>query len=208
MGIYYEIIGGAILTKAEFRRCIIISSIIALIFLIAASIFCVAMFNEYTFVSDDTTHISSGTVADVFFAVGSHQGVGLEMSDGNCFYLVYPWFARGLYKSIGYDIDELSNLLEERSIEYRRMNNHVWIVEIYVDDITIDNTKLTNEQTTATRFGIVIIGIMMAIVIGAIYIGYLKDKYVLYKRGERKRIKKLKRSLKLSKKWLCHSDTH
>ena len=199
MGIYYEIIGGAILTKAEFRRCIIISSIIALIFLISASIFCVAMFNEYTFVSDDTTHISSGTVADVFFAVGSDR-VGLEMSDGNCFYLVYPWFARGLYKSIGYDIDELSNLLEGRSIKYRRMNNHNWIVEIYVDDITIDNTKLTNEQTTVTRFGIVIIGIMMAIVIGAIYIGYLKDKYVLYKRGERKRIKKLKRSLKLSKK--------
>ncbi len=200
MGTYYEIIGGAILTKAEFRRCIIISSIIALIFLIAASIFCVAMFSEYTFVSDDTTYISSGTVTDVFISVGSHSGVGLEMSDGSCFYLVYPHFARGLYKSIGYDIDELSVLLERRSIEYRRMNNHDWIVEIYVDDITIDNTKLTNEQTTATRFGIVIIGIMMAIVIGAIYIGYLKDKYVLYKRGERKRIKKLKRSLKLSKK--------
>lgn len=197
---YYNIIGGAILTKAEFRRCIIISSIIALIFLIAASIFCVYMFNDYAFVNDDATHILSSTVTDVFISVGSHSGVGLEMLDGSCLYLVYPFFARGLYKSIGYDIDELSNLLEGRSIEYRRMNNHDWIVEIYVDDITIDNTKLTNEQTTATRFGIVIIGIMMAIVIGAIYIGYLKDKYVLYKRGERKRIKKLKRSLKLSKK--------
>ncbi len=199
MGNYYKIIRGAILSKTEFRRCIVISSIIALIFLIAALIFCVAMFDRYSMPNDDSTYMSKGTVADVYFAVGSNS-VWIEMVDSERLQLVYPWFARELYTTIGYDLNELSELLEGKSIKFRRMKEVPWIVEIYVDDIVIDNNKLTCEQTTATHACIVIIGIMTIIVVAIIYIWYLKDKYTLFKRAEKKRVKKLKRSLKLSEK--------
>lgn len=155
--------------------------------------FCVCLFIQYTKPNEDNTSTSSGTVADVYH--GGKKGVIVEMSSGDQLQLVYPNFSGELYSAIGYDLDELCELLEGEEIEYRRMNRLPWVTEIYVDDIVINNNELTNKQIIVSRIAIVIIGLIMLAFPICGDIAYTKSKYKQYKKAEKKRIRKSKRDL-------------
>ena len=182
------------MTKKVFRRHIIISSLLTVIAIALILIFCISMFNRYSKPSEKNTSIESGAVAEVYYAVGKNVVI-VEMSNGDQFQLVYPNFARELFSTIGYDLDELDELLKDNEIEYRRMSELPWIVEIYVDGLTINNNELTEKQIVATRIGIVILGIIMLVFSISGDVIYLKNKYKQYKKAEKKRVRKERRRL-------------
>ena len=182
------------MTKKDFIRRIIISSILTAIAIALIITFCILLFIQYTKPNEDNTSISSGTVADVYHG-GKKKGVIVEMSNGDLLQLVYPNFSSELYSAIGYDLDELCELLEGEEIEYRRMDRLPWITEIYVDDISINNNELTNKQIVVSRIAIVIIGLIMLAFLICGDIAYIKSKYKQYKKAEKKRIRKSKRDL-------------
>ena len=183
------------MTKKNFIRRIIISSVLTAIAVALIITFCVLMFAKYSYPSEENTSMASDTVADVYYASGK-KVVIVEMSNGDEFQLVYPNFPKELYATIGYDLDELYNLLIGKEIRYLRMDHLPWIVEIYVDDIVINNTELTNKQMVATRICIVIIGLIMLAFPICGDITYIKKLYRYYKKSEKKRARKARRSLK------------
>ena len=148
------------MTKKNFIRQIIISSVLTAIAIALIITFCVCLFIQYTQPNGDNTSISGGSVADVYHG-GKKKGVIVEMSNGDQLQLVYPNFSGELYSAIGYDLDELCELLEGEEIEDRRMDRLPWVTEIHVNDIVINNNELTNKQIVATRICIVIIGLIM-----------------------------------------------
>ena len=109
------------MTKSNFRKHIIISCFIAAIVLVAIILFCIIMFDKYSKPTEENTSIEIGTVADVYYATGT-KDIVLEMSDGKQLHLVYPWRAKDLYKAIGYDLDQLVELLEGENVKYRKMD--------------------------------------------------------------------------------------
>ncbi len=184
------------MTKNDFIRRIIISSIVTAIAIALISTFCVFSFIQYTNPNEENTSISSGAVADVYHG-GKHKGIIVEMSNGDQLQLVYPsYYSSELYSAIGYDLDDLCELLEGEETEYRRMDRLPWVVEIYVDDIVIDNNVLTVKQIIVSRIAIVILGAIMLAFPIAGEIAYIKSKYKLYKKAKKKRERKARRSLK------------
>ena len=119
------------MTKKNFIRRIIISSVLTAIAIALIITFCVCLFIQYTKPNGDNTSISGGSVADVYHG-GKKKGVIVEMSNGDQLQLVYPNFSGELYSAIGYDLNELCELLEGEEIEYRRMDRLPWVTEIHV----------------------------------------------------------------------------
>ena len=183
------------MTKKDFLRRIIISSILTAIAIALIITFCVLMFAKYSYPSEENTSTASDTVADVYYVTGKNVVI-VEMSNGDQFQLVYPNFAKELYATIGYDLDELCDLLKGKEIRYLQMDHLPWIVEIYVEDIVMNNTELTNKQIVATRICIVIIGLIMLAFPICGDITYIKKQYRYYKKSEKKRARKARRSLK------------
>ncbi len=183
------------MTKKDFIRRIIISSILTAIAIALILTFCISMFNRYSKPSVGNTSIESGIVADVYYAVGKDVVI-VEMSNGDQLQLVYPNFSSELYSAIGYDLDELYDLLKGKEIEYRRMSDLPWIVEIYVDGLSIDNNELTSKQIVASRIGIVIVGIITLAFPICGDVMYVKKQYRYYKKSEKSRARKARRDLK------------
>ena len=181
------------MTKKDYIWRMIISSILVVIAIALIITFCVLMFAKYSYPSEKNTSMASDTVADVYYAVGADVVI-VEMSEGKKFQLVYPNFQSELYSTIGYDLDELCDLLKGKEIRYLRMDHLPWIVEIYVEDIVINNTELTNKQIVATRIGIVIIGLIMLAFPICGDVAYIKKQYRCYKKSEKKRARKARRS--------------
>lgn len=178
------------MTKKNFIRRIVISSILTSIAIALVLTFCVLLFIQYTKPNEDNTSISSGAVADVYHG-GKKTGVVVEMSNGDQLQLVYPNFSGELYSAIGYDLDELCKLLEGEEIGYRRMDRLPWVTEIYVDDIVINNNELTNKQIIASRITIVIIGIIMLAFPISGDVVYVKSKYKQYKKQKKEIAKRM-----------------
>ena len=183
------------MTKKDYIWRMIISSILVVIAIALIITFCVLMFVRYSYPSEENTSMASDTVADVYYAVGADVVI-VEMSEGKKFQLVYPNFSGELYSAIGYDLDELCELLEGEEIEYRRMDRLPWVTEIHVNDIVINNTELTNKQIVAARICIVIIGLIMLAFPICGDVAYIKKQYRCYKKSEKKRARKARRSLK------------
>ena len=181
------------MTKKNFIRRIIISSVLTAIAVALIITFCVLMFAKYSYPSEENTSMASDTVADVYYVSGK-KVVIVEMSNGDQFLLVYPNFPKELYVTIGYDLDELCNLLTGKEIRYLQMDHLPWIVEIYVDDIVINNTELTNKQIIVSRIAIVIIGLIMLAFPICGDVAYIKKQYRCYKKSEKKRARKARRS--------------
>ena len=181
------------MTKSEFKKHIIVSSLLTVVAIAVIISFCVIMFDKYSKPSDDNTSVSSGTVADVYYSTRT-KDIVLEMSDGEQLHLVYPWRAKDLYKAIGYDLDQLVELLEGKNVKYRKMDKLPWVVEIHINDIVIDNNKMTCEEIDTTYVGIVIIGLIMLAFPVCGEVAYIKAKYKIYKKAEKKRIRKIKRN--------------
>ena len=179
--------------KKDFILRIVISSILTTIAIALIITFCVLMFAKYSNPREENTSMASDTVADVYYASGK-KVVIVEMSNGDQFLLVYPNFAKELYATIGYDLDELCNLQIGKEIRYLRMDHLPWIVEIYVDDIVIDNNVLTAKQMFATRIAIIIIGLIMLAFPICGDVAYIKKQYRCYKKSEKKRARKARRS--------------
>ena len=177
------------MTKKDFLRRIIISSILTAIAIALIITFCICLFIQYTEPNEDNTSISGGTVTDVYHG-GKNKGVIVEMSNTDQLQLVYPNFSSELYSAIGYDLDELCELLKGKEIEYRRMNRLPWVTEIYVDDIVINNTKLTNKQITVSRIAIVIIEIIMLAFPICGDVAYVQKQHKHYKKAEKRRARK------------------
>lgn len=186
---------GSYMTKNDFLRQIIISSILTAIAIALIITFCVLMFAKYSYPSEENTSMASDTVADVYYAVGADVVI-VETSEGKKFQLVYPNFESELYSTIGYDLDELCDLLKGKEIRYLRMDHLPWIVEIYVDDIVIDNNILTVKQINATRIGIVILGVITLAFPICGDVAYIKKQHKHYKKEEKKRARKARQSLK------------
>ena len=180
------------MTKSEFKKHIIVSSLLTVVAIAVIISFCVIMFDKYSKPSEENTSISSGTVADVYYASGRKEVV-LEMSDGEQFLLVCPWLPKDLYNAIGYDLDQLAELLEGQKVEYRKMDNLPWVVEIYINDIVIDNNKMTSEEIDTTYVGIVIIGLIMLAFPVCGEVAYIKAKHKIYKKAEKKRVRSARR---------------
>ena len=183
------------MTKKDFILRIVISSILTTIAIALIITFCVLMFAKYSNPREENTSMASDTVADVYYASGK-KVVIVEMSNGDEFQLVCPNFQKELYVTIGYDLDELCNLLKGKEIRYLRMDHLPWIVEIYVDDIVIDNNVLTAKQMFVTRIAIIIIGLIMLAFPICGDVAYIKKQYRCYKKSEKKRARKARRSLK------------
>ena len=183
------------MTKKDFIRQIILSSVLTAIAIALIITLCLYLFVQYTKPNEDNTSISSGTVVDIYFASGK-QVVIVKMSNGDQLQLVNPYFPDKLYSAIGYDLDELCELLEGEEIEYRLMDRLPWVTEIYVDDIVINNNELTNKQIIVSRIAIVIIGLIMLAFPICGDITYIKKQYRYYKKSEKKRARKARRSLK------------
>lgn len=183
------------MTKKDYIWRMIISSILVVIAIALIITFCVLMFAKYSYPSEENTSMASDTVADVYYASGK-KVVIVEMSNGDQFQLVYTNFAKELYATIGYDLDELCDLLKGKEIRYLRMDHLPWIVEIYVDDIVIDNNVLTAKQMSVTRIAIIIIGLIMLAFPICGDVMYIIKQYKYYKKSEKKRARKARRSLK------------
>lgn len=183
------------MTKKDFKRRIVISSILTAIAIALIITFYVCLFIQYTKPNEDNTSVSEGTVADVYHG-GRHKGVIVEMSNREQLQLVYPHFSNELYSTIGYDLDELCKLLEGEEIEYRRMDRLPWVTEIYVDGIVINNNELTNKEIIVSRIAIVLIGLITLAFPICGDAAYIKTQYRHYKKSEKKRIRKARRSLK------------
>lgn len=173
------------MTEAVFRKHVIISIAAVVAAIGAITAFCAIMFDKYSVPSEENTSVASNTVEEVYYATGI-ESVIIEMSDGEKFQLVCPGFQQELYSTIGYNLTQLSELLEGKEIEYRRMNKLSWIVEIYIDGITVSNKELTSKQITLTRIGMIILSlIMLTFPIGGAII-YIEGKYKLYIKAEKK----------------------
>ena len=157
------------------------------------------MFDKYSKPNEENTSFEIGTVADVYYATGIKEVV-LEMSDGKRFHLVCPWFPKDLYNAIGYDLDQLAELLEGQNVKYRKMDKLPWVVEIYINDIVIDNNKMTCEEIDTTYAGIVILGLIMLAFPICGEVAYIKAKHKIYEKAEKKRIRKIKRNETKQKK--------
>lgn len=186
------------MTKEIFRKHIIISSILTIIAVAVITGFCIIMFHKYAMPNENNTSVISGTVTDVCHKFPKGEVV-LDVSNGESLRLVYPWGIHNLYSTIGYDIDELVDLLEGNIIECRRMNRVPWALEIYIGDIKIDNSKLTIDKIVSTQASIVILGLLMLAFLINGDIIYLKQKYKCYIKAKKKQERKAKRKLKSSK---------
>ncbi len=153
------------------------------------------MFNRYSFPNEENTSVISGTVTEVYHSVPKGDVV-VAMSKGDSLRLVYPWGIRDLYSTLGYDIIQLSDLLEGKNIDCVGMNTLPWAVKIYVDDIIIDNSKLTSDEIFVTRVGIVIMGLIMLVFLIGGDILYLEQKYKRFVKAEKKRMRKINRDMK------------
>ena len=180
------------MTKSEFKKHIIVSSLLTVVAIVVIISFCVIMFDKYSKPREDNTSISSGTVADVYYRTGT-QEVVVEMTTGEQFHLVCPWLPKDLYNAIGYDLNQLTELLEGQKVEYRKMDKLPWVVEIYINDIVIDNNKMTSEEIDTTYVGIVIIGLIMLAFPVCGEVAYIKAKHKIYKKAEKKRVRSAKR---------------
>ena len=180
------------MTKSEFKKHIIVSSLLTVVAISVIISFCVIMFDKYSKPTEENTSISSGTVTDVYYATGIKEIV-LEMSDGEQFHLVCPWLPQNLYNAIGYDLDQLAELLEGQNVEYRKMDKLPWVVEIYINDIVIDNNKMTSEEIVTTRVCIVILGLIMLAFPICGEVACIKGKYKIYRKAEKKRVRSAKR---------------
>ena len=185
------------MTKSEFRKHIIVSSLLTVVAIAAIVSFCVIMFNKYSKPTEKNTSISSGNVANVYYASGNDVVI-VEMSDGEQLQLVCPWLPKDLYNAIGYDLDQLAELLEGQKVEYRKMDKLPWVVEIYINDIVIDNNKMTSAEIDATYVAIVIIGIIMLAFPIWGEVVYIKAKHKIYRKAEKKRVRSAKRKEKKS----------
>ena len=159
------------------------------------TLFSVYMFDMYSFPTMENTSVASGTISEVYVGGGKNPTVIVETSDGEQLALVCPYFLKDLYKDIGYNLDQLAELLEGKNVEYRIMDKLSWLLEIYVDDVVIDNNNLTRDEIVTTLVGIVILAILMIVILVCIEIAYLQPKYKLYQQYERKRLKRVMREL-------------
>ena len=184
---------GQLMTKKDFILRIVISSILTTIAIALIITFCVLMFAKYSYPSEENTSMASDTVADVYYGVGADKVI-VEMSNGDQWQLVYPNFSGELYSAIGYDLDELCELLEGEEIEYRRMDRLPWVTEIHVNDIVINNNELTNKQIIVSRIAIAIIGLITLAFPICGDVAYIKKQYRCYKKSEKKRARKARRS--------------
>lgn len=158
--------------------------------------FCVIMFDQYSKPSEDNTSISSGVVADVYYASGRDLVI-VEMSDGEQFQLVYTWRPTVLYNAIGYNIDQLAEILEGKNVEYCKMDKLPWVVEIYSDDIVINNNKMTSKKINEAHAGIVLIGIIMLAFSICVEVEYINAKQKIYRKAENKRARSAKRRVNI-----------
>ncbi len=183
------------MNKQNLVKHIMISSILTIIVITIILGFSMAMFNRYSMPNEDNTSIISGKVTDVWHGVPSGKVV-VEISNGDSLQLVYPFRIRTLYSHIGYDCDELADLLIGKNVKCLRMNQLPWALEIYADDIVIDNNKLTEDQIIVSRIGIIFLSLIMIAITLVGEVEYLKPKYKRYKKAEKARIKKLKTRMK------------
>lgn len=183
------------MTKENFRKHIVISSILTILAVTVITGFCIIMFHKYARPNENNTSVINDTVTDVYYKMPKGEVV-VVVSNGESLQLVYPWSIHDLYSTIGYDVDELADLLEGNIIECRRMNRVPWALEIYIGDIKIDNSKLTIDQIVFTQGSIVILGLLMLAfpIVGYIY--YFKAKYKYYMKAKKKQERKEKRELK------------
>lgn len=180
------------MTKKDFMRRVIISFALTAIAIALIITFFICVFIQYAKPNGDNTSISSGTVADIYHG-GKNMGVIVEMSNGDRLQLVYPNFSDELYSAIGYDLDELCDLLEGEEIVYRRMNRLPWVTEIYADDIVINNGELTNKQIILSHIAIAITGLITLAFPICTDIAYIQKQYKHYKKAEKKRVRRARR---------------
>ncbi len=196
----YDYEGGEVLTKQTFRKHVLSSSILMAIAIVAIIVFGVVMFEKYSIPNENNTSVMSATVTDVYYGGSHYRDIEIAISNDKPLILVAPYSVSHLCDTIGYDVDQLAQLLEGKTIEYRRMNDLSWIVEINVGDTKIDNSKLTIQQMIITRVAIVILGLLMLAFSINGYVVYLKAKYKRYLKAKKKQERKEKRKLKLMAK--------
>ena len=185
---------GSYVTKNDFIRRTLLSSLLTAIATALIFTFCILLFIQYTEPNEENTAYVNGTVSEIYHG-GKNRGLVIIMSNGEQFQLVYPNFSAELYSEIGYDLDALHEMLEGERIEYRRMDALPWIVEINVNGTVIDNTELTVKQIILSRICIVIIGIIMLAFPVCGEVAYIKKQYRYYRKAEKKRRRKARKSL-------------
>ncbi len=179
------------MTKKSFLKHAIVSSFLTIAAITAILAFCVVSYIRYSPPDENNTSVKRDTVTDVYHALPINNVV-VVMSNGDSLQLVYEFSVQNLYSAIGYDIEQLSDLLVGKSVAYRRMNNLPWVIEINMGDVTINNQASTEKMIVLARIELVVLGLIMLPwpVYGNVL--YLKGKYKLYKKAQKKQEKKLR----------------
>ena len=187
------------MTKQTWHKRLVISSLITLMIILGIVCFLFLMFQRYSYPDEHNTSLVTGTVGEVYFTVPKDDVV-IELTNGECLQLVYPSMKSQLFSAIGYNIDELAVLLEGKQIQYHRMNDLPWIVQINADGVIIDNHDLTVQQITVSRSGIMIVGLIVFVLSVSSEAVYLKTQYDRFRNAERKRHKKARGEERKGKK--------
>ncbi len=120
------------------------------------------MFCKYAPPNENNTYTSHGTVSDVYLVLESKKThLEIAFNNGESFRLVYSNTIKELYLNLGYDDEELAELLKGKEVEFTALKNWNWITNISANNIRIDNSELTAKQCRLTQLGIAILGIIM-----------------------------------------------
>ncbi len=139
----------------------IFSLMITFLASIVIIVFFVLMFCKYAPPNETNTYTSHGTVSDVYLVLESKKtNLEIAFENGETFSLVYPNTIKELYAKLGYDDEELEELLEGKEVEFTALKNWNWITNISVGTIRLDNTELTATQCRFTQIVIVLLGII------------------------------------------------
>ena len=134
--------------------------LLCLIVIVLVICLCTAQFNRYTPPSNDNTSIISVTVSDVYYSLNK-KSVVIRTSNGDEYQLVSPTSSNGLYDEIGYNLEELGDMIKGKKVELLVLDELPWVVEINVDGVVINNSVLTIKQSNVTKVSIIILGVLM-----------------------------------------------
>ncbi len=181
------------LTHQGFRYRLGIAFSIALIALAATLWFCMAMLHQYELPSAENTYSFRCRITEIEYTSG-HGTIRLVTAEGEKLEFVYPWRKSDFFEAIGYDWEELVDLLEGQEVTVCRMERQPWIISLTVGDITLDNLELTRAECQETHLGIGMIGLLLLAIVTVSLVEYWRSIWKLYQRGEKNRRRRERRA--------------
>ncbi len=183
-----------VLTRREFRLRLGIALSMALIALTAIAWLGMAMLHQYELPSKENTYSFRCRITEIEYTSG-HKTIPIVTAEGEKLEFVYPWGKSDFFNSIGYDWEELVDLLEGQEVTVCRMERLPWIVSLTVGDITLDNLELTRTECQETHLAIGMIGLLLLAIVIVCLVEYWHTIWKKYQKGEKNRRRRERRAV-------------